>query len=71
MLLPYVVQIMHFWIETVNKKGQEALPILETMARKVYKLHGLRYLILVFNILLTCCQGFKRIQSLKDMEGKG
>lgn len=53
MLLSYVVQIMHFWIETVNKKGQEALPILETMARKVYKLHGLRYLILVFNILLT------------------
>lgn len=63
-LLSYVVQIMHFWIETVNKKSQEAFPILQAMARMLYKLCGLRYLILVFNILFTWCQGFKSIQSL-------
>lgn len=53
LLLSYVVQIMHFWIEPVNKKSQEAFPILETMARMLYKLHGLQNVILVFNILLT------------------
>lgn len=53
MLLSYVVQIMHFWIETVHKKSQEAFPILEAMARTLYKLCGLQYLILVFNVLLT------------------
>lgn len=61
---------MHFWIQTVHKKSQEAFPILEAMARMLYKLCSLRYLILVFNILLTRCQGFKSIQSLKDMEDK-
>ena len=53
MLLSYIVQIMHFWVETVNKKSQEAFPILEAMARMLYELCSLRYLILVFNILLT------------------
>lgn len=52
-LLSYVVQKMHFWIETVNKKSQEAFPILEAMARMLYKLCSLRYLLLVFTILLT------------------
>lgn len=70
MLLSYVVQIMHFRIETVNKKSQEAFPVLEAMARMLYKLCSLRYLILVFTILFTRCQGFKSTQSLKDMEDK-
>ena len=61
---------MHFWIQTVHKKSQEVFPILEAMARMLYKLCSLRYLILVFNILLTRCQGFKSIQSLKDTGDK-
>lgn len=61
---------MHFWIQRVHKKSQEAFPILEAMARMLYKLCSLRYLILVFNVLLTRCQGFKSVQSLKDMGDK-
>lgn len=58
---------MHFWIETVDKKSQEALPILKAMARMLYELYSLQYLILVFHILLTECHGFKGSQHLKDM----
>lgn len=61
---------MHFWIQRVHKKSQEAFPILEAMARMLYKLCSLRYLILVFNVLLTRCQGFKSVQSLKNMTDK-
>ena len=70
MLLSDVVQIMHFWIETVNEKSQEAFPILEAMARVLYKLGSLQYLVLVFNILLTQCHGFKSGQCLKDKKDK-
>lgn len=59
---------MHFWVETVNEKSQKAFPILEAMARMLYKLGSLQNLILVFNILLTQCHGFKSSQSLKDMK---
>lgn len=55
---------MHFWIQTVDKKSQEAFPILEAMARVLYKLGGLQYLILILNVLLTQGHGFKSTQSL-------
>lgn len=70
MSLSYVVQIMHFRIEAVHQKSQEAFPVMEAMARVLYELCCLRDLLLVFNILLTYCQRFKCTQSLKDREGK-
>lgn len=61
---------MHFWIQTVNKKGQEVSPILEAMARMLYKLGGLQDLVLVLNVLFTQCHGFKSTQSLKDKKDR-
>lgn len=61
---------MHFRIETINKKGQEVFPILETMTRMLYKLGSLQYLILVFDVLLTQCHGLKSSQSLEDKKDK-
>jgi hypothetical protein len=61
---------MHFWVQTVNEKSQEAFPILEAMARMLYKLDSLPYLILVFHVLLTQRHGVKSSQSLKDTKDK-
>lgn len=68
--LSYVVQVMHFWIETVDKKSQQAFPILKAMARMLYEADSLQYLILVLHILLTECHGFKSSQYLEDMRDK-
>lgn len=57
---------MHFWIETVNKKGQEAFPILKAVARMPYKLDSVQYLVLVLHILLTQSHGLKSRQHLED-----
>lgn len=64
--LPDVVQIMHFWIETVNKKGQEAFPILQAVARIPYKLDSMQYLVLILHILLIQRHGLKSRQHLDD-----
>lgn len=64
--LPDVVQIMHFWVETVNKKGQEAFPVLKAVARMSYKLDSMQYLVLVLHILLTQRHGLKSCQHLQD-----
>lgn len=61
---------MHFWIETVDKKSQQAFPILKAMARMLYELDSLQYLILVLHILLTEGHGFKSSQHLKDTSDK-
>lgn len=60
---------MHFWVETVNKKGQEAFPILKAVARVSYKLDGVQYLVLVLHILFTQRHGLKSRQHLQDTMG--
>lgn len=57
---------MHFWVERVNKKSQEAFPILKAMARMLYELDSLQNLILVFHILLTQSHSFQSSQRLQD-----
>lgn len=64
--LPDIVQIMHFWIEAVDKKGQEAFPVLKAVARMLYKLDGVQDLVLVLHILLTECHGLQSHQHLED-----
>lgn len=61
---------MHFWIETVDKKSQQAFAILKAMARMLYEADSLQYLILVLHILFTECHGFKSSQYLEDMSDK-
>lgn len=61
---------MHFWIETVNKKGQEALRVLQAVARMPYELDGVQYLVLVLHILLTQRHGLKGRQHLEDTHDK-
>jgi hypothetical protein len=57
---------MHFWIEAVDKKGQEAFPILKAVARMPYKLKSMQYLVLVLHILLTERHGLQSCQHLED-----
>lgn len=63
-LLSYAVQIMHFWVQRVNKERQEVIAVSKTMFWMLDELRSLRDLLLVIHILFVQCHRFKSIQCL-------
>lgn len=52
-LLPYAVQIMHFWVQSVNKESQEIIAILKTMFWMLDEHRSLGELLLVIHVLFV------------------
>lgn len=63
-LLSYAVQIMHFWVQSVNKESQEIIAISKTTFWMLDELRSLGELLLIIHILFVWGHRFKSIQCL-------